>query len=127
MSLFHQQVNRDFDAIENEAGDQATYKRGSNGANVIAIITEPNSMTSNTGGQTAITQRTTGILIRPKRLKFGGKMTRPVNGDLIYFPDLNRRFKVVADPATRACWRYSDGGKTFFRIHADEVKASETP
>ena len=89
---------------------------------MIAIIGDANTSTADPHGEATITQRQACLLIRPELLKLDNKLTRPVMGDEVTFVKLNRRFTVVADPAAKACWVYSDGGKTFFKIYVDEIK-----
>lgn len=126
MSKFHDDIREGYLATEGEAGDVATYRRGNESAPVIVVIAGGSSPTMDAGGRVMITQRQNELLLRPELLKFAvdGPLTRPVNGDEITIDDSGRRFHVVADKSTKSCWRFSDGGQTFYRITVDELRPS---
>lgn len=123
MPWFQDQLKRGFEVIEAHAGQTGCYQRGELIVTGIPMtISNTRNQSSEAGGRTLITSRTLAILIRPEALELAGELVRPGMGDIITADD-GRRFKVTADPATKACWQWSDASRVYYRINVDELKS----
>ncbi len=123
MSRMADDLAAGFADLQAEAGDPGEIQRGSKTTQLDAIVIgQVNHRGTDSGGQTVIVNRKTDVLIPPSQYCFGGEETLPVMGDQISVDcGISRNFVVVADDSKK-CWQYSDGFRTFLRIHVDEVR-----
>lgn len=117
MSWHNEQLAAGYEDTAAAIEDPCVYRRGDVSEPMTAAIGMAKSQADDVGS-IQFEQRVNELLIRPK---YFCDLQRPQLNDEIVFDDSNRRFIVVADMATKVCWRYSDGGGTFFRVTVDEL------
>lgn len=104
------------------AGETVTYKRGSDSVSITAVVGQSQFDEVSATGEIRPLSKTVDFLVKPSSLKLSGSAVLPQRGDQIEKSE-GSIYDVL--PGTEGtAWQYSDGRKTFLRIHSVKRVAS---
>ena len=104
------------------AGETITYKRGTATVSVTAVVGQSQFDEVSTTGEIRPLSKTVDFLVKPSALVLNSAAVLPQRGDQIERAD-GSVYDVL--PGTEGtAWQYSDGRKTFLRIHCVKRVAS---
>lgn len=104
------------------AGETVTYKRGSSTVSITAVVGQSQFDEVSTTGEIRPLSKTVDFLVKPSALVLDSETVLPQRGDQIEKAD-GSVYDVL--PGTEGtAWQYSDGRRTFLRIHCVKRVAS---
>ncbi len=108
--------------LNSAAGETITFKRGDDTVSLTAVVGQSQFDELSTTGEVHALSKTVDFLVKPASLVLSGSAVLPQRGDLIQRSD-GSQYDVLPGVEGTA-WQYSDGRKTFLRIHSVKRVAS---
>ncbi len=104
------------------AGETITFKRGSATVSITAVVGQSQFDEMSTTGEIRPLSKTVDFLVKPSALVLDSAQVVPQRGDQIERADSSVYDVLPGSEGT--AWQYSDGRKTFLRIHCVKRVAS---